>query len=354
VSVGADFDALVRRVSAPDDNARAAALTRQARLTKPTGALGRLEELSVWASAVQGRCPPEPFGRIEVVLVAADHGIARHGVSAYPAEVTAQMVANFLAGGAAVNVLANQIAAQVHVVDVGVSVDVEGADGRWKVCNGSGAIDREDALSETALERALVTGAALVDERVDAGADLLIPGDMGIGSTTACAAVVAALLSQAPATVCGRGTGVDDAGLARKVEAVSAAVTRLADRRDPLAVLRTVGGADLALMTGLLVAAAARRTPVVLDGIVSCTAALVAARLSPPAVQWWIAGHRSTEPAQRLVLDELALRPVLDLDLRLGEGTGALLAVPVLQAAVATLRDMATFAEAGVSDRSDG
>lgn len=352
--VDANFDALIQQVSTPDKNARAAALERQGRLTKPTGALGRLEELSVWASAVQGRCPPDQFRRIEVVLLAADHGIARHGVSAYPAEVTAQMVANFLEGGAAVNVLADQVAARVHVVDVGVSVEVNGADGRWKVCHGSGAIDREDALTAVELARALTAGAALVDEKVDAGADLLIPGDMGIGSTTACAAVVAALLSQRPEIVCGRGTGVDDAGLARKVEAVSAAVSRLADRRDPLDVLRTVGGADLAVMTALLLAAAARRTPVVLDGIVSCTAALVAARLSPAAVEWWIAGHRSTEPAQRLVLEELGLRPVLDLDLRLGEGTGALLAVPVLQAAVATLRDMATFAEAGVSDRPDG
>jgi nicotinate-nucleotide--dimethylbenzimidazole phosphoribosyltransferase len=351
--VAFELDAIVRRVSPPDEAARDAASERQTRLTKPTGALGRLEELSVWASGVRGRCPPEPFRRIDVVLLAADHGIAQHGVSAYPPEVTAQMVANFVNGGAAVNVLAGEVDARVHVVDVGVSVDVAGADGRWKVRRGSGAIDREDALTAGELERALAAGVSLVDERVDAGADLLVPGDMGIGSTTACAAVVAALLSRAPTDVCGRGTGVDDAGLARKVEAVRAAIARLGDAGDACEVVRTVGGADLAVMTTLLIAAAARRTPVVLDGVVSCTAALLAARLAPQAVGWWVAAHRSTEPAQQLALEALGLRPVLDLDLRLGEGTGALLAVPLLQSAVATLRGMATFADAGVTDRPD-
>lgn len=348
-----DLGSLVNRIQPPDDNAREAALQRQARLTKPTGALGRLEELSVWASAVQGRCPPDPFRRIQVVLVAADHGVAQHGVSAYPPEVTAQMVANFAAGGAAVNALARHVDAHVQVVDVGVTTDVAGADARWKVRNGSGAIDREDALDADQLSNALSAGVALADEAVDAGADLVVPGDMGIGSTTACAAVVAAQLGLTAVDVCGRGTGIDDDGLQRKQNAVDAALSRLRPEADPLEVLRVVGGVDLAVLTTLLIAASARRTPVVLDGIVSCTAALVASRLAPAAVSWWVAGHRSTEPAQQAALADLGLSPLLDLGMRLGEGTGALMAVPVLQAAIATLREMATFDEAGVSDRSD-
>ena len=342
---------LCSRIVEPDAEARDAAEARQQRLTKPAGALGRLEELSVWAAAVQGRCPPRPFERPRVVLIAADHGVAASGVSAYPAEVTAQMVANFLAGGAAVNVLAAQAGAQVRVVDIAVSVDVAGADAQWKVRRGSGAIDREDALTPDEFDAALAAGVAVVDDEVDRGADLLVPGDMGIGSTTACAAVVAALLRLPADEVVGRGTGIDDDALARKRGAVTAALQRLDDQPDPWDVVRMVGGADLAMMTGMLLAASARRTPVVLDGIVSCSAALAAWRLAPTAARWWVAGHRSTEPAQQAALKAIGLEPVLDLGLRLGEGTGALLAVPVVQAAIATLADMATFDEAGVSDR---
>lgn len=345
------FTEAVAAIGVPDEAARRAAAERQRRLTKPTGALGRLEALSIWASAVQGQCPPRKFERITVVLLAADHGVAATGVSAYPAEVTAQMVANFVAGGAAVNVLAREVGARVRVVDVGVRTDVAGVDDRWKVRAASGSIDVEDAMSEPELAAALEAGIALADEEADAGSDLLVPGDMGIGSTTACAAVVAALTDRDAVEVTGRGTGVDDVVLQRKVDAVTAAVRRLGGADDPLQVLRTVGGVDLAVMTALLLGAAARRTPVVLDGVVSCTAALAAARIAPNAVHWWMAGHRSTEPAQQVALSELRLEPVVDLGLRLGEGTGALVAVPALQMAVGTLREMATFDEAGVSDR---
>jgi len=344
---------VVARIGAPDESARDAALQRQGRLTKPAGALGRLEELSVWASGVQGRCPPSRFEHVRLLLIAADHGIAKAGVSAYPPEVTAQMVANFLAGGAAVNVLARETGASVRVVDIGVSVDVEGADNRFKVCHGSQPIDTEDALDADQLSAALRAGLALVDDEVDSGADLLVPGDMGIGSTTPCAAVTAALLGLPADATTGRGTGVDDATLARKRDAVAAAVARLGGSTDPLHVVGAVGGADLATMTAMLLTAAARRTPVVLDGVVSCTAALVASRIAPAAVEWWVAGHRSSEPAQRAALDALGLEPVVDLGLRLGEGTGALVALPVLQMAIATLAEMATFDEAGVSDRDD-
>jgi len=346
-----DLDAAIARIGAPDAAARQAAAERQDRLTKPTGALGRLEEVSVWAAGVQGRCPPHPFARVRVVLLAADHGIAAAGVSAYPAEVTAQMVGNFLAGGAAVNVLAHHNGATVRVVDVGVAVDVPGVDPRAKVRRGSGRIDVEDAMTEDETTAALSVGLRLADAEADAGTDLVIPGDMGIGSTTACAAVVANVLGVEPATVVGRGTGVNDDGWQRKVSAVEAALRRAGGRLPALDALRTLGGPDIAAMAGLLIGCAARRTPVLLDGVVSVTAALVAAELAPAATAWWLAAHRSTEPAQQAALARLGLDPLLDLGMRLGEGTGALVALPVVQAAIATLAEMATFGEAGVSDR---
>jgi nicotinate-nucleotide--dimethylbenzimidazole phosphoribosyltransferase len=346
-----ELDAVIARIVAPDDDARRAAAERQQRLTKPAGALGRLEDVSVWAAGVQGRCPPHPFARVRVVLLAADHGVAAAGVSAYPAEVTAQMVANFLAGCAAVNVLAHHNGASVRVVDVGVAVDVPGADPRAKVRRGSGRIDVEDALTSDELAAALLAGLRLADAEADAGTDLVIPGDMGIGSTTACAAVVASVLGADPASVVGRGTGVDDDGWQRKLGVVETALRRAGGGLEPLQTLQKLSGPDIAAMAGLLVGCAARRTPVLLDGVVSMTAALVAAAIAPGAAGWWLASHRSTEPAQQAALAHLGLDPLLDLGLRLGEGTGALVALPVVQAAIATLAEMATFGEAGVSDR---
>ncbi len=328
------------QVRSPDADAWAAALARQAVLTKPAGALGRLEELSAWVCAVQGTCPPHAFSHIRVVIVAADHGIARAGVSAYPPEVTAQMVANFAAGGAAVNVLARQAGATVRVVDDGVGMP-------------SGRIDRADALSPKEFDTAFELGRTIADEEVDAGCDLLIPGDMGIGNTTPAAAVVAGILRLEPVAVVGRGTGIDDPGWMRKTTAIRDALRRARHSvgDDPEGLLRVVGGRDLATMAGLLVQAGARRTPVILDGVVSCAAALAAERMAPGARAWWVAGTRSTEPAQAKALSALDLVPLLDLQLRLGEGTGALLAVSLVQAAAATLAEMATFTEAGVSDR---
>jgi nicotinate-nucleotide--dimethylbenzimidazole phosphoribosyltransferase len=237
------------------------------------------------------------------------------------------------------------------VVDVGVAVDVPGADPRAKVRRGSGRIDVEDALTPNELDAALTVGLRLADAETDAGTDLVIPGDMGIGSTTACAAIVARLLGiDDVSTVVGRGTGVDDAAWERKVGAVETALRR-ATTGSPLDALRSLGGPDIAAMVGLLIGSAARRTPVLLDGVVSVTAALVAAEVAPAATAWWLASHRSTEPAQRAALAHLGIEPLLDLGLRLGEGTGALVALPILQAAIATLAEMATFDEAGVSDR---
>lgn len=335
------------------------AVERQSRLTKPAGALGRLEDAATWLSAVQGRCPPRPFTRPQLVILAGDHGIARQaGTSAYPPEVTAQMVANFVAGGAAANVLARQFGARVRVVDVSVdaprdyldTVAPDVASGRIR--RGSGSIDREDAMTSDEAQASLALGAALADDAIDSGADVLLPGDMGIGNTAVASTIIGLLTGNAADDVTGRGTGIDDDVLARKRAAIAAAMDRgreVVD--DPTALLARVGSPDIAAMSGLLVRAAERGVPVILDGIVSCSAALVAERIAPGARGWWAAGHVSTEPAARIALASLELVPLLDLELRLGEGTGALLALPMLAAAATTLADMATFDSAGVSDR---
>lgn len=353
-----DLAALAAAVGLPDAEAAAAAHQRQRRLTKPAGALGRLEELSSWLAGAQGRCPPRPPARARVVVFAADHGVAQAGVSAYPPEVTAQMAANILAGGAAVNVLAGRVGATVRLVDLAVASDLAGAPPettRHKVRRSSGRIDVEDALTGAEAAQAFQAGLAIADEEVDSGADLLIPGDMGIGNTTPAAVLVAALTGEGPSAVTGRGTGIDDAGWMRKAAVVRDAVRRARRKAgDPLGLLATASGADLAAMTGFLVQAAVRRTPVVLDGVVSAATALVAERIAPGAPRWWIAGSRSTEPAQHLALERLGLVPLLDLGLRLGEGTGGLVALPLLAAAAATLAEMATFDSARVTGLDAG
>jgi nicotinate-nucleotide--dimethylbenzimidazole phosphoribosyltransferase len=341
-------------VSPPDAGVAAAARARQDTLTKPRGALGRLEDLSVWIASCQGQCPPRQFERARVVVFAGDHGVARSRVSAYPPEVTAQMVANFDAGGAAINALAGIAGATVRVADLAVDADALTEQiGAHKVRRGSGNITAEDALTAEETARAIAAGQAIADEEVDAGADLLIAGDMGIGNTTAAAVLVAALTNAEPVVVVGFGTGIDDAGWARKTAAVRDALFRARHvLPDPVGLLRCAGGADLAAMAGFCAQAAVRRTPLLLDGMAVTAAALVAEHLAPGARLWWQAGHRSTEPGHALALAALELDPILDLRMRLGEGSGAALALPVLRAAAATLSSMATFAQAGVSDRS--
>jgi len=342
-------------VSPPDARAAAAAHARQDTLTKPAGALGRLEDLSVWVAACQGHCPPKQFNRARVVVFAGDHGVARSGVSAYPPEVTAQMVANIDAGGAAINILAGIAGATVRIVDLAVDAPSEWAAltpqiGAHKVRRGSGDITMEDALTDSESVAAVAAGRAVADEEVDAGADLLIAGDLGIGNTTAAAVLVAALTNTEPVAVVGFGTGIDDGGWARKTAAIRDALFRA--RRvlpDPVALVRCCGGADLAALAGFCAQAAVRRTPLLLDGLAVTAAALVAERLAPGARQWWQAGHRSTEPGHALACAALELEPILDLRMRLGEGTGAALALPVMRAAVATLSSMATFTEAGIA-----
>ena len=339
-------------ITPPDPEVAAAARARQDRLTKPPGSLGRLEDLSVWVASCQGVCPPRQFQRPRVVVFAGDHGVTSAGVSAYPAEVTAQMVANFDAGGAAINVLAEAAGASVRVVDIAVDAaePLSPSIGAHKVRRGSGNIAVEDALNAEETATAIQAGRRIADEEVDSGADLLIAGDMGIGNTTAATTLIAALTNSEPVAVVGRGTGIDDAGWARKTAAIRDALYRARGlSADPVGLLRVCGGADFAAMAGFCAQAAVRRTPVLLDGVVVTAAALVADRLAPGARQWWQAGHRSTEPAHALALQQLELEPIIDMRMRLGEGTGAAVALPVVRVAVAALASMATFDEAGVT-----
>ncbi|WP_442978566.1 nicotinate-nucleotide--dimethylbenzimidazole phosphoribosyltransferase [Rhodococcus sp. 114MFTsu3.1] len=348
-----DFSTPLRPVAPPSAESRVQASELQRSLTKPVGSLGRLEELGEWVSACQDRCPPSPIVRPRVVVFAGDHGVAAHGVSAYPPEVTAQMVANFTAGGAAVNALAGVAGASVRVVDISVATDTDPTVSAYKVRRSSGSIDREDALTSDEVLAAIDAGRAVADEEVDGGADLLIAGDMGIGNTTPATTLIAALTDTEPVAAVGRGTGVDDAGWIRKTAAIRDAMRRARPVvKDPVALLRVAGGADIAAMAGFLAQAAHRRTPVILDGLVVTAAALVAEESARGGREWWVAGHRSTEPAHSIALRHLRIEPVLELDMRLGEGSGALVALNVVHAAVATLGEMSTFSAAGVSTES--
>jgi nicotinate-nucleotide--dimethylbenzimidazole phosphoribosyltransferase len=334
--------------------AAAAAVERQAQLTKPRGSLGRLEDLGVRLCGMYAACPPPAAEPAAVVVFAADHGVHAQGVSPWPQEVTAQMVANFLSGGAAINVLARRAGAEVRVVDVGVAAEVPAAPGlvSARVLAGTGDLSVEPAMTVAQARQALEVGIAQADALVDEGVRLLVAGDMGIANTTASAALVSVFAGRPAAEVTGRGTGIDDAVLTRKTEVVARALAlHRPSASDPVAALAAVGGLEHAAITGFLLGAAARRTPVVIDGVIACAAALVAQALAPDAVGYFVGGHRSTEPGAAIALDQLGLDPLIDLDLRLGEGTGAALAVPLVQSAAAVLREMATFDSAGVTDK---
>nr|WP_091670925.1 nicotinate-nucleotide--dimethylbenzimidazole phosphoribosyltransferase [Amycolatopsis marina] len=337
-------------VPRPSEQARATAQERLDGLVKPLGALGRLEEIAAWLCAAHGQVPPRPLDDVRVVIFAGDHGVAStSAVSAYPREITAAMVRVFLAGVSGVSVLAEQVGARVRVLDI--AVDAELADvapeiTAHKVRRGSGSIDVADALESAETLRALAAGRAVADEEIEAGADLLIPGDMGIGNTTVAAALVAAMLGLPADEVVGTGTGVDEAGRAHKVAVVSTALERAGGQAgDPVALLTALGSACAAATTGFLAQAAVRGVPVLLDGVYSGAAALLAAELAPGAQDWWLAGHRSTEPSQAYALKALGLDPILDLGLRLGEGSGAVQAVPVLRSARAVLAGMGSLAD---------
>ena len=346
---------LLAAVRPLDAAAMAEAEERQGQLTKPAGALGVLEPVSVRLAGIQGSCPPPPLARPAVAVFAADHGVHAQGVTPWPQEVTASMVENFRAGGAAVNVLARQAGAEVYVVDVGVAGQVEPDERVWvrKVRAGTADLSAGPAMSRDEALATLLVGADVARELVDRGHDCLLTGDMGIANTPASAALVAAFTGAPVAEVTGRGTGIDDGTWRRKVEVVTAALDRLdlaegAAAADPVHVLAAVGGLEHAALAGFVLGAAAARVPVVLDGMIAGAAALVAQALAPTVADHWFAGHRSVEPGHAVTLAHLGLRPLVDLDLRLGEGTGAVLALPVVLAAGAVLREMATFDSAGV------
>ncbi|MEV5695202.1 nicotinate-nucleotide--dimethylbenzimidazole phosphoribosyltransferase [Micromonospora globbae] len=364
-----------------DDAAMAAARELHGRLTKPAGSLGALEELSVRLAGLAGACPPPLPERAAVAIFAGDHGVHAQGVSPWPQEVTAQMIANFLAGGAVVNAFARQAGAAVTVVDVGVATPIPTAGtepldpaGGASVLDPAGSARLLDpavprlvdanvrpgtadltvtaALTRDEARAAVETGVRVADELIDAGAGILLTGDMGIGNTTPAAALIAAFTGADPAAATGRGTGVDDATYQRKVDVVRAALERhRPDPADPLGVLATVGGLEHAALAGLILGAAARRVPVLLDGVIAGSAALAAAAFAPDAVGAMVAGHRSAEPGATLALRKLGLDALIDLGLRLGEGTGALLALPVVTGAVRVLHEVATFDSAGVAEK---
>jgi len=329
----------------------AQARARLDQLTKPAGSLGRLEELAVWAAGVTGS--PTPLLRRKVIVAAAaDHGIARRGLSAYPSQVTAQMVRNFLAGGAAVNVLGRCVGARVLVVDAGVAAEMAPARGLLACRAGPGTADFSlgPAMSREQALFCLASGLKVAAAQAGRGAGALATGDMGIGNTTAGAAVIATLTGASPRTVAGRGTGIDDATWHRKVCLIERALeVNAPDPADPVDVLAKVGGFELGFLAGVILGAASRRWPVVLDGLASGASALLACRLAPRVRDYLMASHLSTEPGHRVALEHLGLTPLLDLKMRLGEGTGAALGLFLLEAACRLQREMATFASAGVS-----
>ena len=352
---GGSFAAAAAAVGPLDAAAMAEATVLQDRLTKPRGALGRLEPLGIRLAGIAGTCPPPVPSPAAVAVFAGDHGVLAQGVSPWPQEVTAQMVANFCAGGAAINVIARQTGARVVVVDVGVANTLDDDPGlrRCKIRPGTADLAAEPAMTLDQARAALDVGAEIAADLVASGARCLVTGEMGIGNTTTAAALIAALTGRRAAEVTGRGTGIDDATLAHKVAVIDNALLLHAGAiaAGPLATLAALGGLEIAALAGFVVGAAAARVPVVIDGVIADAALLVAARLAPGVLDYCIAGHRSTEPGATAVLDHLGFDPLLDLDMRLGEGSGACLALPVVEAAARVLREMATFDSAGVSEK---
>ncbi len=353
----------LKSIAAIDHEWIARAEARQLQLTKPPGSLGRLEEIACRLCAIQQTLQPRAARR-RIVVFAADHGVAPEGVSAYPQEVTAQMVANFCAGGAAINALARVAGADLLVIDIGVRGNtqneiVDAGEGSVnfrsrRVRAGSRNIAREAAMTETEMHRALRVGIDSASEAARAGVALIGLGDMGIGNTTAASAVTAALTGMLPAQVTGRGTGADDATFARKIKMVEQALAvNQPEADDALDVLRKVGGLEIAGLCGLCLGAAAARIAIITDGFIATSGAALAVRLCPAVTDYIFAAHLSPEPGHRTLLDLIGKRPILDLNMRLGEGTGAALAMNIIGAAVAAFTEMATFDSAGVSDKGE-
>jgi nicotinate-nucleotide--dimethylbenzimidazole phosphoribosyltransferase len=327
---------------------------RQQQLTKPAGSLGMLEDIAIQIAGITQK----PLPRIQrkvVIIMAGDHGVTSEGVSAYPSAVTPQMVYNFLQGGAAINALARYDGAKVIVVDVGVAAEISHPDLlSRKVAFGTANMALESAMTRAQMLGAIQVGIDVFDARRDEGIDLVATGDMGIGNTTASSAITAALLQTQVALVTGHGTGINDEQLAHKIHVIEKALERNAPNpQDSLDVLMKVGGLEIAGLVGVIVAAASHRVPVVIDGFISGAAALIAVGLNPVICDYLLAGHVSAERGHRLILERLGLSPLLDLKLRLGEGTGAVLAMSIIEAALHAHCQMATFEEAGVSKREE-
>jgi len=338
-----------------DKEAMAEARKRQDDLTKPQGSLGQLESLSIQIAGIKGDPRPRITHKV-IFTLAGDHGVTKEGVSAYPSEVTPQMVYNFLKGGAAINVLARHIGARVVIADLGVASNLERhPDLRdRKVAMGTRNMAKGPAMSKEEAIRSIEAGMELVEKELSKGMDILGTGDMGIGNTTASSAITAALTGADVAAVTGRGTGVDDKGWEKKVKVIQQALERnRPDPKDAIDVLSKVGGFEIGGITGVILAGARYRIPVVLDGFISGAAALIAASLSPQVKPYLIASHQSAEMGHKKILEYLDLVPLLNLDMRLGEGTGAALGISLVEASLKILDEMATFSEAGVSEKED-
>jgi nicotinate-nucleotide--dimethylbenzimidazole phosphoribosyltransferase len=349
------LQSLISKIKPLDDNAMQAARARQDDLTKPRGSLGLLEQISIQVAGITGNPRPKIKQKV-VTVMAADHGVVEEGVSAYPAEVTPQMVLNFLLGGAAINVLSRQVGARVVIADLGVAVEMEPHPEllNHKIALGTKNIAQGPAMSRKQALDGLLIGADILDNEIRKGLDILATGDMGIGNTTPSAAIAVALTGYSAAEIVGRGTGVDDDGLSRKVNAVRKAVSvNQPDPNDGLDVLSKVGGFEIAGLTGAILCAAGNHKPVVIDGFISTAAAMIAVSLAPRVREYLISAHRSQELGHQIMLEWLGLEPLLDLQMRLGEGTGAVMALSIIDAACRALDEMATFREAGVSNKEE-
>jgi nicotinate-nucleotide--dimethylbenzimidazole phosphoribosyltransferase len=350
----ADLFSTIASIGALDAAVMAAAEARQGMLTKPPRALGRLESLSIRLAGITGN-PLPSMARKAVAVMAGDHGVVAEGVSAFPSEVTPQMVYNLLAGGAAINVLGRHVGARVIVTDVGVADDLSGVDGlrHRKVRPGTANMAVGPAMTRDEAIHAFEVGIELVEEESARGLDLIATGEMGIGNTTPSSAIIASLTGLPVARVTGRGTGISDAGLAVKIAVIERALAvNTPDPRDPIDVMAKVGGLEIAALAGVMLGAAAHRVPVVMDGFISGAAALVAARLCRTAAEYILPSHLSVEIGHQVVFAELGLTPLFDLEMRLGEGTGAALAMFIIDAAAKILSEMATFDSAGVSGKT--
>jgi nicotinate-nucleotide--dimethylbenzimidazole phosphoribosyltransferase len=348
------LEKIFQKIQPLDALAMQMAQARQDTLTKPRGSLGRLEELSIQLAGMTAN-PLPTVERKVVIVMAADHGVTCEGVSAYPAEVTPQMVLNFLRGGAAINVLARQANAHVVVVDMGVALEVQDTSGkliRRRIGAGTANLAQGPAMTREQAEASIQSGIEVTEAEIARGTDILATGDMGIGNTTAAAAVACALMNESPEKIAGRGTGVDDDGLKRKIVVITRALdVNRPNANDALDVLAKVGGFEIGGLAGVMLASAANRKPVVVDGFISTAAAMIAVARAPAARDYMIAAHVSQERGHRFMLEWLGLNPLLDLNMRLGEGTGAALAFHLIEASTRLLREMATFGEAGVIDK---